>query len=186
MPSLLKTMKGVGKRALKFGRGLGKRIMSEDFLGSAHRGVAKFNKFAIPALTLGAMVPGLGAVAASAAGGLGAVETGLGVASQLKQVKDAMSQSMGRSLGNSMSVESFHTPNIGAVRAADKTKQLASLLGAAGKHLGGNVDVDTILGTTKKNIGRALMSRIGNLDSDETRETKTARHSRRQTPMKAF
>lgn len=180
----LKQIKGLGKKAQRFGRGLGKKITKEGFLSDAHRSLGRFNTFAIPALTAASGLPYVGGVAATGAKLLGAAQTGLGVASKVQQMQKAFTPSMGKSVGNSTSVESFHTPNIGAVRGANKEKEMLQALGS--KFDPSSVSMEEIMGISSKNIGRQIRQHIQNL-GDESRMTDSGGiRKERKTPSKTF
>ena len=159
---VLKTLKGIGKKGLQYGKKLGKKVTSSEFLSSAHRGLGKFNKFAIPILAAGGVLPVVGGVSSGLAKGLGAAQTGLGVASKLAGLKEAMTPSMGRSMGNSMSVENFHTPNVGALQSAgaDMSDMMGKALSSATGGLS-KITKDDVL-AMMSNRGGALKNRIGN------------------------
>ncbi len=180
---VLKKLKGIGKKALPFAKRLGKKVMSESFLSSAHRGLGKFNKFAIPILAAGGILPGVGGVSATLAKGLGAAQTGLGVASKLAGLKEALTPSMGRSMGNSMSVENFHTPNIGAVSGSGNEglmDMMHSALGPTGQELT-KISKDDVLGMMSTR-GGSLKNRLANRQAPSAIPTK----KRRNIPARQF
>lgn len=160
MSSIRRSLTRLGKKGMRYGKFIGKQVSRPDFLPKAQKKLAGFNKFALPVLAAASLLPHVGGAAGNAAKVLSTAQTGLTVANQVKNIRDALTTSMGRSVGNEKSVESFHTPNLGAIRAADKEKHILSALSKAADFDPNDISVDSIMGMAKSHLGGRIRDRI--------------------------
>lgn len=153
----MRSLGRLGKRAVHHVKKIGKRVSKPGWVHRANKTLGKINSYAIPALTLASQLPYVGGLAGGAAKAMGAAQTGLKVASTVDNLRKAFQPSMGRSIGNDMSVESFHTPGLGAVKG-NKMEHLARAMGQNFKP--DEVTMDKIMGMAKRKGKDILASRM--------------------------
>ena len=152
-----------GRRLWHNVKRFGKHITSSKFLKGAGRTLGKINKYALPVLGVASAIPVFGEVAAGLSTGLKFAEKGLNSADKVKgvydKVKGILQPSMGRSIGSSQSVESFHTPTSGNMEMGMESGITKGLRGVAQTAMK-KIMTDDISGVAAKRLQTALQSRI--------------------------